>query len=182
MKVNVREFVKLEEVIQAWKNAEIRRERSGGSRCAICHKRIRPGTKVIVTEDARLVQLYGGRLYPIEAHQRCYQRLMKHGLGIENNGNKFTSRSLFRKYVLCPRCSLWMPKILALDYRCPYCGYSIRTLPRVKKGMKLAYIEPDVKVNHVKRIIRAQLTLDDYIAGRLAILKRRERIEVYKVE
>ena len=162
--MNIAEFIKLEEVIQAWRAAKVRR-----------------GTEVIVTEDVKLVQLYGGRLYPIEAHQRCYQKLI-HGSVDENDGNNFTSRSLFRKYVLCPRCSTWMPKILAIDYRCPYCGTSIRTLPRVKKNMKLTYIEPDVKVNHVKRIIRAQLTLDDYIAGRLAILKRRERIEVYKVE
>ena len=175
-------IIKFEEVLEAWRSAEIRLGQSRGGVCAICHKRIRPGAKVLISRDPRLVRLYGGRLYPIEAHRRCYKKLI-HGSVIEDDGDEFSSRSLFRRYFRCPCCGLWLPKVLSIDYRCPYCGTSIRTLPRVKKNMKLTYIEPDVEINHVKRIIRAQLTLDDYISGRLAILKRGgERVEVYRVE
>ena len=142
---------------------------------------LRKGEKVIASNDVSLRSLYNAfwseKLY---AHLECYEKLIAGEFERENDGENLREKSRFNRAYLCANCG-WIPKALALGGRCPYCGHPVRTIPRRKQFLDITRIEPKFQVKSIRRVVRGQLTLDDF-DGQIVWVRRGDRIEPYKIE
>jgi len=175
--------ITLEQVREKWKSAEIQVEEAVSNRatCRICGKMLRKGEKVIASNDISLRSLYNAfwseKLY---AHLECYEKLIAGEFERENDGENLREKSRFNRAYLCANCG-WIPKALALGGRCPYCGHPVRTIPRRKQFLDITRIEPKFQVKSIRRVVRGQLTLDDF-DGQIVWVRGGDRIELYKIE
>ena len=180
----IEEGVSEARIITAWLKAEVKLEIAKRKKiCRICGKPIHKGEECVVSGDDDLVSLYGAFWsLKVHAHKACYEKLtLPRGL---------SDRSFYRKRRYCPRCEVWVeiydgangdetwPRKSDNNTRCPFCGFPLRLRPRrLPNAPRISADLGDLRILPA----RGQLTLDDF-AGKLVIVKRGERFELYKIE
>ena len=172
--------ITFETLRQAWRNARIEVETasSGRATCRICGKPIEKGEQRVVSSSWDLVRLYNAFwCMKVYAHLSCYEKIVK---GIfDEDGRQLSQLSHFRRHYFCKRCG-WIPKFLAANGRCPYCGGPLRMTPRRKSFLRVTRIEPEFNVK-IRRI-KGQLTLDTF-QHHIIWLKRSDgSLEPFEVE
>ena len=171
-------------IASAWLKAKVKLETARRRKiCRICGKPIHKGEECVVSEDQGLVSLYEAFWsLKVAAHKRCYEKLTL-PRGLEET-------SPYRKRRFCPICGKWFeifngeesedawPQKSDNAIRCPYCHSLLRLKPRrLQTAPRVSADLGDLRILPA----RGQLTLDDF-TGRLVIVKRGEKVELYKIE
>ena len=167
----------IEFVRKAWSESEVRIEVAQNSRstCRICGKPIRKGEERVVSDDPKLVDLYGAFWsLKVYAHKHCYERFI-HPPGLPK------ARSQYKRMFYCARCRTWWPLKDLLNgdemfpkrdpglLRCPFCSGVLRSrahrshkweFPRIEAG------DLDIKVEP----FQGQRKLDEFLEGNISII------------
>ena len=168
----------IESVRKAWSEARVEVEVAQNSRatCRICGRPIRKGEERVVSEDHKLIDLYGAFWsLKVYAHRTCYERFI-HPPGLP------TTRSQYRRTLYCAKCGTWWPLKDLLDVngdekfpkrepdllRCPFCSGVLRTRAHHSHRWDFPRIEADFDVSI--EVYRGQRKLDEFLEGDASVI------------
>ena len=168
--------ISIEKVREAWSKSNVEVEVAGNSRsvCRICGKPIKKGEERVVSEDSRLIDLYGAFWsLKVYAHKRCYERFI-HPPGLPK------TRSQYRRTLYCARCGTWWPlkELLNGDerfpkrepnlLRCPFCSGVLRSRAHHSHRWNFPRVEADFDINI--EVFEGQRKLDEFLEGDASVI------------
>ena len=168
--------VPIEKVREAWSKSKVEVETARNSRsvCRICGRPIKRGEERIVSEDSKLIDLYGAFWsLKVYAHRTCYERFI-HPPGLP------TTRSQYRRTLYCAKCGTWWPlkELLNGDedlprrdpdlLRCPFCSGVLRSRPHHSHRWNFPRVEADFDINI--EVFEGQRKLDELLDGDASVI------------
>ena len=163
------EGVSIESIRKIWSEAAVKVEvaQNTRARCRICGRPIKRGEERIISEDSKLVDLYGAFWsLKVYAHKSCYERLI-HPPGLPK------VRSQYRRMFYCARCRTWWPLKDLLNgdemfpkrdpdlLRCPFCSGVLRTRSHHSHRWQFPRVEADLDVK--VEPFEGQRSLDEFL-------------------
>ena len=170
------EGVSIESIRKIWSESEVKTEVAQNSRstCRICGRPIKKGEERVVSEDPKLIDLYGSFWsLKVYAHRTCYERFI-HPPGLP------TTRSQYLRRFYCARCRTWWPLKDLLNgdemfpkrepslLRCPFCSGVLRSRAYRSHQWNFPRVEADFDISIEE--LRGQRKLDEFLEEDVSVI------------